>query len=264
MAKKTKLYLCFDRIIPPHLKPLALERTIQVRPDNRPKLTPKFVAHLNAAPNPALRMAMERGKYWAVGQAVTCRFLDGSKKQKTRVQAIAHEWEQYATVKFKFVGTGAAQVRISFKADTGSWSAVGTDALVDEYFGKTAPTMNYGWLEDDTDEAEYRRVVLHEFGHSLGAIHEHQSPGTGGLNWNKPAVYANFSGPPNNWSKADIDSNILQRYSKQQTNFTKFDPKSIMLYEFPASLFTDGKGTQSNGELSKTDEAFMKSQYKKS
>src|SRR3982751_6574332 len=101
MAKKALLHLCFDRVIPPHLKHIALERTIQVRPDNRPKLTPKFVAHLNASPNPALRMAMERGKYWGIGQEVKCRFLDGSKKQKTRVEAIAHEWEQYTTVKFK-------------------------------------------------------------------------------------------------------------------------------------------------------------------
>jgi len=38
------------------------------------------------------------------------------------------------------------------------------------------PTMNYGWLKDDTDDVEYRRVVIHEFGHALGAIHEHQNP----------------------------------------------------------------------------------------
>ncbi len=30
--------------------------------------------------------------------------------------------------------------------------------------------MNFGWLEDDTDDEEYRRVVLHEFGHALVAF----------------------------------------------------------------------------------------------
>jgi hypothetical protein len=262
MAKK-QLYLCFDRIIPDHLKHVALERSIATRPDNRPKLTKRLVAKLNMSPNPALQMAMERGKYWQIGQEVKCRFLDGSKTQKTKVEAIAHEWEQYTTVTFKFVATGAAEVRISFQADPGSWSGVGTDALVESYFPKNAPTMNYGWLRDDTDDAEYRRVVLHEFGHSLGAIHEHQSPGATAMKWDTAAVYKAFSGPPNNWSKAAIDHNILERYSKTQTNFTKFDPKSIMLYQFPAELFTDHHGTNSNGELSTTDKKFMKSQYHK-
>lgn len=33
--------------------------------------------------------------------------------------------------------------------------------------------MHFGWLRDDTDDVEWRRVVVHEFGHALGAIHEH-------------------------------------------------------------------------------------------
>jgi hypothetical protein len=262
MAKK-QLYLCIDRIIPEHLKHVALGHSIAVRADNRPKLTKSLVAKLNLSPNPALQMSMERGKYWQVGQDVKCRFLDGSKTQRTKVEAIAHEWEQYTTVKLKFVATGAAEVRISFQADPGSWSAVGTDALVEQYFAKSAPTMNYGWLRDDTDQAEYRRVVLHEFGHSLGAIHEHQSPTATALQWDAAAVYKAFGGPPNNWSKKAIDHNILERYSKTQTNSSKFDPKSIMLYHFPPELFTDHQGTGNNGELSKTDKTFMKSQYHK-
>jgi len=41
------------------------------------------------------------------------------------------------------------------------------------------PTMNFGWLNEDSDEDEYSRVVLHEFGHSLSCIHEHQHPANG-------------------------------------------------------------------------------------
>ena len=261
MARKN-LKLCIDRVIPVHLKHIALQHSIALREDNRPQFTAALIRDLKTAPNPVLRMAIERGKFWSVGQVLKCRFLDGSAKQKKRVEAIAHEWEQFSTVQLKFVTTGAADIRISFKADPGSWSAVGNDALVEEYFKKDAPTMNYGWLADDTDEAEYRRVVLHEFGHTLGAIHEHQNPAVS-LKWDTKAVYKYFSGPPNNWSKADIDSNILSRYSKTQTNFTKFDPKSIMLYEFPPELFLDHKGTSGNGELSTTDKAFMKKTYNK-
>jgi hypothetical protein len=99
--------------------------------------------------------------------------------------------------------------------------------------------MNFGWLRDDTADDEYHRVVLHEFGHALGCIHEHEAP-TFTRVWNKQAVYKAFSGPPNNWSKADIDSNILDKYSPKGMSCTEYDPKSIMLYAFPAELFPTG------------------------
>src|SRR5438128_1710060 len=73
---------------------------------------------------------------------------------------------------------------------------------------KSRPTMNFGWLRDDTEDAEYERVVVHEFGHALGAIHEHQNP-KGGIEWNLPAVYAYFAGPPNHWSKEETDLNVV-------------------------------------------------------
>jgi hypothetical protein len=44
--------------------------------------------------------------------------------------------------------------------------------------------------------------------------------------------------------------------------FSKFDPKSIMLYDFDEALFADGLGpTNSNIKLSPTDSSFIKSLY---
>jgi len=37
-------------------------------------------------------------------------------------------------------------------------------------------TMNLGWITNDPEiSVEDRSVILHEFGHSLGYLHEHQS-----------------------------------------------------------------------------------------
>jgi len=104
--------------------------------------------------------------------------------------------------------------------------------------------------------------VVHEFGHSLGCIHEHQSP-KAHLDWNKQQVYAAFSGPPNYWSKADIDHNILQKYSQKGMAETAFDEASIMLYQFDGSLFKNGKATPLNFHLSDHDKAFIAQMYPK-
>ena len=208
------------------------------------------------------RMAIVKHSQWPNGSILRCRFLDGSVTQRKKVEAQAHVWTQFANIKFHFVAQGDAELRISFKADPGSWSAVGTDALNSAYFPKVQPTMNFGWLKDDTEDAEYTRVVLHEFGHALGAIHEHQSPGVT-FKWNKPKVYGYFEGPPNYWHKDDIDQNIFARYRKTQTNYTAFDPDSIMLYDFPAEFFIGGQATRQNNQLSNQDKVFMAKLYPK-
>jgi hypothetical protein len=122
--------------------------------------------------------------------------------------------------------------------------------------------MNFGWLHENTDEDEWERVVVHEFGHALGCIHEHQSPSEH-LKWNKTAVYKAFSGPPNFWSKEEIDFNVLQKYSRKGMTYSIFDPESIMLYQFDGSLFTDHKGTPLNTHLSKLDKQMITRMYPK-
>ena len=120
--------------------------------------------------------------------------------------------------------------------------------------------MNYGWLTPSTDVLEYQRVVRHEFGHALGMIHEHQNPSaTGRIPWDRPRVYAYYA--EQGWSKDDVDSNIFDVYDTDMTNFTTFDPRSIMQYAIPEELTIGTYSVGWNTELSPTDVSFMRAQY---
>jgi hypothetical protein len=207
-------------------------------------------------------MALVDNKKWPIGDEVQCCFLGGSRAQQEKAIEMASEWMQYANIKLSFVETKDATIRIAFLEGQGSWSAVGTDALESSYFPTNEPTMNFGWLDESTPDEEWRRVVVHEFGHALGCIHEHQSPNEH-LNWDEKAVYKFFSGPPNCWPRETIYHNILEKYSPEGMSATIFDPGSIMLYMFPPELFTDHKGTNNNTDLSSMDKAFIAKMYPK-
>ncbi|MCB0108238.1 MAG: hypothetical protein KDE53_20095, partial [Caldilineaceae bacterium] len=136
-------------------------------------------------------------------------------------------------------------------------SYIGTDALA---VTKDQPTMNFGWLTPATPDEEYARVVIHEFGHAIGCIHEHQNPATN-VPWNKEAVYAYYAGPPNNWSRQQTDVNLFTRYSATVTQFSHFDRDSIMLYPIP-NEFTNGDFAVGwNRALSPQDQQFVATLY---
>ena len=282
---KQPVRICFDRVVPASFHPVSATATristanyiaaVQQKSSTvaaAPSRTAALFKHLDAIqklgtlnaadPVAVARMALIDLKKWENARTLRCHFLDGDDLQKGKVKDKASIWSDYANVTFDFVDDPAAEIRISFQADTGSWSAIGTDCLITDYFPQYQPTMNFGWLRDDTLDDEYERVVVHEFGHALGCIHEHQQPNEN-LKWKVDAVYAAFSGPPNYWSKDDIDHNILEKYSPEGISATRFDMKSIMLYQFDGSLFTDGVGTPLNDHLSDQDEQMIGQMYPK-
>lgn len=252
-------HICFERIIPDaldserHIR-RALRGEMMAAAATAKTLNANDVAHV-------ARMAVVTSKKWGKGFTLRCRFLDGSAKMQKKVRTLAKGWEKYADVKLKFVTKGPEEIRISFYADAGSWSAVGRDALNTDYFPVHQPTMNFGWVRDDSDPVEDKAVILHEFGHALGCIHEHQAP-TFDRKWNKAAVMKYFQGPPNFWDADAIKSNVLSKYSPKGIKATRFDPESIMLYAFDAELFSDGRGpTNENVQLSATDQSMIKLMY---
>lgn len=205
------------------------------------------------------KAALLNGVRWNPGDVIRVRFLEGEESLQQRVRDVAERWTvpELANLQFQFVPEGEAEVRIAFEQGNGSWSYLGT---VCRQILDPEPTMNYGWLTPTSEDEEIQRVVLHEFGHALGLIHEHQNP-KGGIQWNEPAVIADLSKPPNSWDLATIRHNVLDHYPAEEVSSTPVDADSIMMYPIPAAWTLDGFSADLNGDLSEQDKDFIHQAY---
>ncbi|MCL4863984.1 MAG: hypothetical protein KJZ93_31540 [Caldilineaceae bacterium] len=208
-----------------------------------------------------LYLTLMTGKRWANGRELRVAFLGGHPTVQARVIELARQWEAYANIHFDFLTdpNQPSDIRVSFELNNRSWSRVGTDALLAQ---STEPTMNFGWLTPTSSDDTYSRVVLHEFGHALGAIHEHQSPAAE-IPWNREAVYAFYGQPPNNWSTTQVDINLFGKYAHDQLNYSTFDPASIMLYAIDNELTLGDWEVGWNSQLSVVDREFIAQMYPK-
>ncbi len=191
------------------------------------------------------------GKLWPIGKTLRVRFLGGSSEQHDQVEPWAREWLDYANLNLDFSDAPGAEIRIAFDAADGSWSYVGTDALV---VPERSATMNLGFLEKGN--------VLHNFGHVLGLIHEHQSPNAD-IHWNEKAVLEDLQGPPNFWDAGTVNRNVLTPHDPDRyAGYREFDPDSVMMYAFPSSWTRDNRGFEGDAtELSDSDRQFARRLY---
>jgi hypothetical protein len=203
------------------------------------------------------RAALWRGAKWPDASVIRVSFLEGHRALRDRVADAAQKWLDRTSLTFEFRDdTTATPVRIGFKKGYGSWSRIGTTC---KKVPKGQSTMNFGWIDRWSSKEEVEAVVLHEFGHVLGMVHEHQQPAAG-IKWRKEVVYAELK-KTHGWSKEQVDLNLLRPEKKKETNFTEFDPKSIMIYPIRAHWTEDGFSAVAPTKLSQTDKKFIRAEY---
>ena len=249
------------------------------------QVLPEHLDHYTNIKNDSkLSAAFWRGKLWPQNSTITISFLDDPSPnqprtpvttmlkvgrnidplQKTLANAplkeafkkvIAKRIQPLINLQLKFVKDNDkdADIRVSFADEDSSWSLVGTDARHPSA-KKRGASMNLGWFDVGT--------YIHECGHALGMIHEHQNDSHGGVSikWDKPKLYS-YMESTQDWDREQVDTNVIDKYDITQINGSKFDPLSVMLYFFPASLTTNGKGTRQNFRLSGVDTEWISKSY---
>lgn len=200
-------------------------------------------------------LALAKFKLWENGQELRIRFLNGESQLHERVKQHANQWLQFANLKFNFGNHVDAEIRITFQG-AGYRSLVGTDALLRP---DPQPTMTLGGFTKDTGEELLRRVVLHEFGHAIGCVHEQANP-TIEIPWDVPKVYAYYLAV-HGWDKDTVDRNVLKRYQPSEVEFTQHDPTSIMQYPVNNAHTIGNFEIGWNTTLSDTDKVFISQMY---
>ncbi|KAG8722576.1 hypothetical protein FRC09_006047 [Ceratobasidium sp. 395] len=168
---------------------------------------------------------------WENGSTLRVQFLDGSKDLQAKIMKYAKEWTEHANIHFEhYQGNDRSDIRITTKSKLFE-SVLGNKALETE---ANKPTMTLG-VNLSMDESIFRRHVLHEFGHVLGCVHEHQSPETP-IIWDEEKLRMVYCFPEHggtrDWSW--VQRNFLQRHKAKP--YTRFDEKSIMIYQVPAEF----------------------------
>jgi hypothetical protein len=224
------------------------------------------------------RGVYSRMKLWPPDKRVlrVC-FMDSPQQTRRRIARYANQWTEVQTrLKFDFgdldnprlcdpQDSSINHIRVGFD-DIGYWSFVGQDSINENFTTQAEKSMNLEAFDvDPPHQVEFRRVVLHEFGHALGLQHEHQNPLSEcerEFDWER--IYRYFEGPPNHWNKDLVDHN-MRSIHEPGLMADAFDRDSIMLYTFPADYFfraeTSPCFAPSNSRLSGGDRAIMERMY---
>jgi hypothetical protein len=241
----------------------AAKRAIEVNPENAREQRRVARTPVGRRGGPR-RIAVVVGRKWpATGVKLSVSFLDNP-SQALRKRIISHmnAWGESANVVFSETG-GTGQVRIA-RLDSpaslaGYWSYIGTEILE---IKDAEPTLNLEAFTMRTSDAEFRRVVRHETGHTLGFEHEHMRSDI--VQRIDRAKAIAFYDKDQGWTPEEVEQQVLTPLVKKSLMGTKdSDPVSIMCYHLPASIMKDRKAIRGGTDINPRDAAFAAQIYPK-
>ncbi len=214
----------------------------------------------------------QNNKLWHPTSTIKIKFLDNPDPAYVQiVQDCTAEWAQHISVKFEFVTTGRADVRLQFDGPTKyvTWSYTGTDCKFVN--NQALATANFD-MWDYKSDAVRRGDALRVLGQVLGLEFEHRHlefdpQWRGTSDSNKEARVASYWA--NNIDDMDIDWDELKEYvfdpleAASITQTAAYDPNSIMVWPFPTTVLLNTTTTTGNFTLSATDIEFIKTLYPK-
>ena len=254
-------------------KPLETPGCRSIRFDIEPGLNSKVPVSV-PPPEGVASAAAIVCKIWSKSR-LQASFVDANHYDPTglirrRIRTVVQKWSDASLGGINFDWMDQMQydsdIRISLTPDGTFWSLVGTDTRLS---GSNLVTLNLGfnnseyYASDDTNNfyvREFQRLVLHEFGHALGFIHEHLSPKSQ-IRFNEPAAIDYFRKNGLGHLTDDQIREQVLRPDPEAENLTEFDIKSVMLYPFPASIANPP--TDNNWELSAGDIETVRKAYPK-
>jgi hypothetical protein len=209
------------------------------------------------------RLAIVVNKWWGPSADLTVGFLDNpSRELRDKILLHLNAWSRDAAVRFHEVTTDPT-IRIGrlseadFPGFGGYWSYLGTDI---DKIPDHQPTMNFEGFTEATPDSEFRRVVRHEAGHSLGFPHEHMRQElVQRLDWNKViAAYTAAEG----WTEQEVIDQVLTPLEESSVFGTAAaDETSIMCYQIEGGLTLDGRPITGGTDINETDHRFAARVY---
>ncbi|MFJ4194970.1 peptidase M12 [Pseudomonas sp. NPDC089534] len=203
------------------------------------------------------RSLINYSKLWANGRTLKIAFMDSpDADRKRKIIAAASRWLPFINLKFDFVDGPQGDIRIATRTGSNS-SMLGTDALL---IHPDWPTMSLGV---DPQDPDFDVIVTHEFGHALGAMHEHQHP-KANIPWDKPKVYEFYANREMNpLTREQVDVNLFEPFDTLEAIYTDYDRRSIMHHPVANALTLGDWENPINRKISKKDKKMMRQLYPK-